>query len=73
VGCFRYRSLFFASVGHEKREEFLKPWSAGWRIAFDGRFLKGFEKNLQKTPSAQGIPSELLVRFLWANKENEQR
>jgi hypothetical protein len=32
----------------------MKPWSAGWRIAFDGRFLKGFEKNLQKTPSAEG-------------------
>jgi hypothetical protein len=28
-------------------------------------------KKLQKTPSAKGIPAELLVRFLWANKENE--
>jgi hypothetical protein len=33
-------------------------------------------KNLQKTPSAEGIPLEekvpfLLVHFLWTNKENE--
>jgi hypothetical protein len=52
----------------------LKPWR---KFSFYGRFLKVFAKNLQKTPSAKGIPWEekgpfLLVRFLWANKENEQ-
>jgi hypothetical protein len=33
----------------------LKPWR---KFSFYGRFLKVFAKNLQKTPSAEGIPWE---------------
>jgi hypothetical protein len=45
----------------------LKPWR---KFSFYGRFLKSFDKKSSKN-TFEKVPF-LLVRFLWANKENEQ-
>jgi hypothetical protein len=45
----------------------LKPWR---KISFSWLVLTGFCKNSVKNTLEKG--PFLLVRFLWANKENEQ-
>ena len=68
------KSVFFFVRVVMKSPCAVKVWDIHWLFM---TICGGFSKTHHKTPTkkgpfAEGIPVGLLVRFLWANKENEQ-